>query len=217
MIKKHILRYGLLKRLKDGMRIKIRPTYRCTLDCAYCANRVIDGTRPVCKEEIRLADWQRIITHHPRKVREVVISGGEPMCYSEFVPLVDWLTSEGYFVTVFTNLTLTRGLQMKPSYKIRLAATCHRSCDLRQWKQHLLLYRNWFRVDVEEVDTRMIPGSIWKSTLPCADHSRYFTETPCGRTGGMCQCIGDVYSPDGVLHASGMEELEYLARKAGRS
>jgi hypothetical protein len=177
---------------------------------------VIDGNRPVCDNEISLAGWQRRITHHPVKVREVVISGGEPMCYSEFVPLVDWLVSEGYFVTVFTNLTMLSGLDMQPSYRIRLAASYHRSFDVVEWRKHLVLYRQHFRVDPEEVDTRMIAGSIWKSTLPCADHSRYFTEIPCGRQGGMCQCIGDVYSPDGVLHKSGMEELEYLARKAER-
>jgi hypothetical protein len=208
--------YGLRKRLRRGKRIKILLTYRCTLDCDYCTNLAASGTKPKC-EEIRLPEWKRIISLIPN-VREVVITGGEPMLHPDFVGLVDWLLESGKFVTVFTNLTMGRGMSISRDHQrnLRYAASYHRSFLLLHFQTHLSLYRKMgFRVDVEEIGTRMVPGSRTKDCLPCPDHWKHFSENPCGRNQLCRECVGDLM-PNGVLvRGSVLDMHRYALEKYG--
>lgn len=200
--------FGILKRLHGGVRVKIALTYYCTLSCNYCLNRVLDGERPSC-DWIRFTSWKKILTGHRQKIREVVLSGGEPMLHPDFVKLVDWLVSRGIYVTVFTNLTLLSGLKAKPSHRIRLDATYHRSFPRDKFLANLARYRERFRVDVEEIETRMIPGSVTKSTRPCAEHHLYFTEHPCGAAEMCTQQVG-FYTPDGQCHDTILDAIRHV-------
>lgn len=198
--------FGILKRLRRGKRIYLFLTYHCTLDCFYCTNKAITGSFPVSKH-IGLSKWKKIIKNHPTKVREVVITGGEPMLMGEdFICLVDWLIENKYFVTIFSNLTLKYGLRIKPSWRIRMVATYHRSMDIQEFRNNLELYKEKFRVDVGEVATNYIPGSKSMKMQPCYNHRNRIDL--CGESGGLCTCFGDFYTPDGRLFYNRLKMLE---------
>jgi len=81
-------RYGLQRRLRRGDSLLLFLTFRCTLHCDYCALKYIDGKYPK-SSEITLSDWKRIVKSFPRKIREVKITGGEPMIMPYFTELVN--------------------------------------------------------------------------------------------------------------------------------
>ena len=207
-------RFGILKRLKRGGRVHVMLTYACTLDCSYCMNRVYSGTRPT-SDTIPAERWRGLIRGHHEKLREVVLSGGEPMLHPGFVELTRSLLADGLFVTVYTNLTLLDGLKLPESYRLHFVASFHRSYKIKKFLEHLAMYRNKFRVSVEEVGTKMVPGSNCKAQMPCADHSRYFAETPCGWQESCVRCFMNYYSPDGSLHGSIIDSHRYAVLKYG--
>ena len=187
--------FGVLKRLKRGIRVHIYPTLDCTLKCKYCVNLFKTGERPKI-DEISVSDWMQIIETFPVKIREVVLSGGEPMKYKDFHKLVNRILDSGRFVTVWTNLTLNNGLKCKSSYRLRFGASYHNCYNLDKWSIRLKKYRKKFRVDIDELETTFINGSNSKHILKTEDEQNYCLNRPklsFAPDGKLHKCLGDVY------------------------
>lgn len=161
-------RYGLRKRLVRGDSMLLFLTFRCTLKCDYCALKYIDGKYPE-SDEITLSEWKRIVKSFPRKIREVKITGGEPMLMPWFPEFVNWLIDEGYFVLVITNMTLKK--EIKESYRLIFIATNHEGSKFQ------LPYYRKHRVKVDKIGE---------------------TKDLCFREYGST-CTGYIYSPEGRL------------------
>ena len=176
-------RYGLQRRLRRGDSLLLFLTFRCTLHCDYCALKYIDGKYPK-SSEITLSDWKRIVKSFPRKIREVKITGGEPMIMPYFTELVNWLVDEGYFVLIITNLTVMKLFRL--SDKILISATEHKSTNHDKWRLNYEFYKNRHRVK---------HGVIGDTKELCF---REYGDT----------CTGFMYSPEGRLftHVNEMYE-----------
>jgi len=191
--------YGLLKRLRRGVKLNIYLTMKCNLNCDYCCWKFGDGKTPIIKNELTLRDWQQRIKRFPQRIREISISGGEPMLVSCFVNLVNWCLDEGYFVNVFTNLSyLKQGI--KRSYKLKFCATYHEDMMLGKFKRHLRNYRNLYRVDIDEIRTNEFKDSMKKKECKVGD---VIIDLP------ECNCLGFIYMPDGALFTEALDILEY--------
>ena len=170
------MRYGIAKRLRRGDSLLLFLTFRCTLQCEYCALKYIDGIYPTSKE-IQISEWKRIVKSFPRRIREIKITGGEPMIMPYFSEFVNWLIDEGYFVIVFSNLTVKKDI--KKSNKLLIISTNHKvgNFNLPHYKEH--------RVKVEQIE---------------------FAEGHADRVKDMCYreygdtCTGFIYSPEGQLY-----------------
>lgn len=118
--------YGLRKRLHQGIRLYLMPTFDCTLDCFYCSTKMVSGEFPQFKQ----ADFDTLIyevNNFFLPVREVVISGGEPFLYPRIDELINFLTAK-YFVTVQSNMSVLRNAEkIIPSSKLLFSVSFHPS------------------------------------------------------------------------------------------
>jgi len=121
------MRYGLAKKLKQGIRLKIFPSFRCNLKCDYCGNGLQIGLDPQNTKQVLSNDeWFDLIHTFPIKVKEVALSGGEPTIWRGFSSLVNKLLDHNYFVMVLTNLTTTKSLmEVNKSNKLFILSTFH--------------------------------------------------------------------------------------------
>jgi len=170
------MRYGIRRRLTRAQSLLLFLTFRCTLKCSYCALKYIDGKYPVC-DETTISHWKRIVKSFPRKIKEIKITGGEPMLMPYFSELVNWLLDEGYLVLVITNLTIKRVI--KKSDRLLIASTNH-----KVGKFQLDFYNKEHRVKVDEIATQKLDCSNVKDL--------------CYREYGDT-CTGFIYSPEGRL------------------
>lgn len=215
-MKNNILRYGIMKKLGRGIRMSCFLTFRCTLDCYYCTLRA-GGGYPT-SEEMSLHEWIKIIKRFPEKIREIVISGGEPMLHKDFVPFVQFLLDRGYYVTVYTNLSLKKGLELKPSRRLRFEASLHSS--VRGNKPfYLKEYQEKFRVDVNDINSakrfnrtfyssKFRFGESEKGMLRCYDcqgTNKYPDE-------GVCYCNRITICPDGKVATNQMDMIRMYTK-----
>ena len=177
--------YGVLKRLRRGINLHIFLTFKCTLNCSYCANEFYQDSKPL-SAILTPDEWMEKIESFPVKIREVTLTGGEPMLYPGFVTLCNKILDSGRFIKVITNLTRNTGLNVKSSYRIRYFATWHNISDLTCWVERLKEYRKKFRVDATELETSKIKGSTRKKIFDsdkdkddCIDH-KYLIYAPDG-------------------------------------
>ena len=125
MKKYQILRYGLLRRLRRGVRLSIALTYRCNLNCSYCSTKIATGKTPVAKEST-LAELQEFITKFPYPIQEIRLTGVAPELHKYFVSFVNWSLDKGIFVQVVTNLLFDDELRkLNQTSRLMLCATYH--------------------------------------------------------------------------------------------
>ena len=138
--------YGLRRRLKKGCRVSIILSFDCNYDCKYCDNKK-NGKLPDLNEMA----WHKLllkIYNFPIKVREVMVSGGEPFLYPHFESMLICL-SKKYFVTVFTNLSKVYNLKVNKK-NVRFVATLHIDADRKKFLDNLrFMKKQGFRVDVK--------------------------------------------------------------------
>jgi organic radical activating enzyme len=160
------------------------------------------GSMIKCKKQLGVAEWKYLVKSFPRKLREVQLTGGEPLIVPFYSELVNWLLDEGYFVTVFSSLWNLSGLDVEMSterfLRYRISATYHRKMEVEKFKEHLKKYRAKYRVDVEEIETDEIKGSFIKSEC----------RPEYGHT-----CVGFMYAPDGRIYHNFYELIEEYAKK----
>jgi len=147
----NILRYGLMKRFKRGVRISIALTFKCNLKCPYCVVEMPTGKLPVAKEST-LDELKHFITSFPYKLREIKLTGGSPELHPGFVEFANWLLDEGYFVTIFTNLLHYSKLsQLKRTYRLMFISTYHHSADPKKYLLNYIDLCRIYRIRVEEI------------------------------------------------------------------
>ena len=155
-----MVRYGIRRRLKRGIRVRIRPTFKCSLDCYYCGNKMgFLKERPIENSTIRGLGWLKIIDKVPWKIKEIWISGGEPSIYPDIVPLVEGLLDRKYLITIFTNLTNDKLSELPKSDLIRIEATFHSRAGHTKANFIKNLNKIKNRVDVVEIDNNLLPFS----------------------------------------------------------
>lgn len=184
--------YGILKKVLPplgGQRVHCFLTFVCNLDCGYCTLKFADGEMPV-SDTMTLEEWKEVLgKQFPRPIKEVIISGGEPMLMPYFSDLVNWLLhDQKKFVCVFSNLMTTGGLEVKPSVRYRIHATYHHSAKLERFEKHLALYQKKYRVNIDEImndDTPKLVTQSWRKPYIEKAETEY--------------CRGFFYSPEGRL------------------
>ena len=134
--------YGLIRAARRGTEIVIKPTLRCNLACDYCTAEHAGAACWAMPADDRPAfAWfeqfqQEIFPRHGR-IRQIVVSGGEPLLYDEIVPLVRYLAvSRGIPTYIFSNLMLGTLWSLGPSRRVKIKATFH--------EYRMKLRREWF-------------------------------------------------------------------------
>ena len=80
--------------------IKIEVTHRCPLACVHCSS----DAGPSCLREMDIADCLRVISQAADAgVKEVAISGGEPLIWPHVIEAAELAAQKGLQVTVYTS------------------------------------------------------------------------------------------------------------------
>jgi len=153
--------FGIAKRLKKGYRLYCFVTLKCNLNCGYCTHRFYNKKMPHCPE-MSLEEWKELIDTFPVKIREVVITGGEPTNWYHFAELVEYLSYK-YFVTVFTNLNFYWSLDGANKSKILFISTYHQKDNKEKFLKNYNLYKeNGIKIKIDELINQEIEGSRTK-------------------------------------------------------
>ena len=128
----------------------------------------VKGRRPKSKEST-LEDWKDYVRTFPKKLKQIVICGGEPTLVSYLADLVNWILDEGYHCYVLTNLYKPEAFDgIKNSYRFKIQATYHH-CSSRV--DFLVAYRRLiferYRVDVDEIDDGLPKELDFSKLKPC--------------------------------------------------
>jgi len=141
------------KIIKPGVLIQISLTFRCMLNCTYCCQAFLLGNRPKVKETNFLG-WVRWFKRFPYKIKEIYVSGGEPTLHPDFVKIVSYLLSQGYFVKVFTNLMLPDKLiEIPKCYRFSIKTTYHHSQLLSKFNKNYQKVNKKHSIYVDEIES----------------------------------------------------------------
>lgn len=189
-----IPKYGLRKKFKKGVRLYIYPTMVCNLKCTYCTLNFFNGVYPKDKSRLGFTEWKNIIDKF-EQVKEIVLSGGEPMLYKHYTELCNHILSKGYFLMIFSNLQSKKGLQVKPHKNLMIYASHHVELSDKQekeWQENYKLYKKKYRVVADQLD----------KDKPILTKEQEF---------GNCYYSQIVrYSPDGKCFGNLHDMMEYL-------
>jgi len=182
--------WGLGRRLHRGTKLMLFLNFNCNLKCEYCSLGYI-GKR-VESKTIELDDWKYLIESFPLKLREIRISGGEPMLMPYYAELINWLLDRGLYVMVFTNLTILN-LDVKPSGRLIYSTTYHKGANAERWQRNLREYEKKYKVNAHQLEDKTIP-TVNVSPECYAEY---------GST-----CVGFMYNPAGKLFTGFIKMLE---------
>jgi organic radical activating enzyme len=146
---------------KSGITIQITPSFKCNLKCPYCTLYNFGDKLPKDNVEVNLGAWYQFIKTFPVKIKEVAISGGEPSLIKYIDCFINNLLFDGYFVTVYSNLTTSSKVfsNVIKSPRFKIQSTYHASCDLHKYKMTLRQLNKKHRVDVDEIETNFLKES----------------------------------------------------------
>ncbi len=151
------MKYGILRRLKRGIRLDVMPSYKCNRNCSYCILKE-GGDQMPTSEEQNFIYWAKYIETFPLKISEIYLSGGEPSIYPNVDLLVNYFLENKICVTVFTNLMDIKLIsKITPSDRLRFSATHHIDLshdDARTFAVNLELMSMKYRVDVDSFEYR---------------------------------------------------------------
>jgi len=167
-----ILKYGKRLLFKRGVTVSISLLYECTLNCSYCSLKMGGKIHP--KDTIIHGSdyWVDYIDSFPVKIKEIFLSGGEPGIYSGIADLTNELINRGYFVTLFTNLTLIDNfMAIEPNPRLKFMATAHKGANLYIFEANYLIMKEHYRIDVDEIETNFFKFSNKKKFCTDKDES----------------------------------------------
>jgi hypothetical protein len=118
------------------------------------------------------------------------------------VPLVNWLLSKGIYVSLYTNLSTKRGLELKKSLKLRLVITYHHHVDTNKFLVNYHTYK--------KAGYRMILEEIGHRNLEVTDRVKPYEPVENG-TGGMTDRF--TMAPDGTIFVEQRKMYEHLFSK----
>lgn len=150
-----------------GIKLIIALNWKCTLNCDCCVLKDGGNKRPVDGELKNAAYWIDFIETFPVKVREVILTGGEPTIHKSLPFLVTYLLDTGYFVQVQTNLTnIEPLLKIKPQLRLKLVVTYHEQYNMNKFLNNLETIRKMgYQIRVDEIQNGHIKNSNVKAKL----------------------------------------------------
>lgn len=154
-----ILRYSILRKIIPGVKLSIVLSWKCSLKCSYCSQKLGGNKMPDDPELKTVGEWIDYIKNFPLKIKEIQLTGGEPSIYSGIVKLANGILKEGYLLTIYSNLTNTKLLNVNPSRRLRIKSTYHESYDQGKFKKNLGILRKIHRVDIDEIYQEIIGNS----------------------------------------------------------
>lgn len=166
-----------MRRLKRGRRICINLTYKCSLDCDYCAEKMVQGKIPAFSIHSG-REWIEFIEKLPN-VKEVLLSGGVPEYHPDFIFIVETLLVRQYFVMIYTNLVLYDKLNKLPkSNRLLIAATYHRAFNIKLFDNNYQRLKKKYRVHVDEIGIKLLPYSKLKPFIKNNEELKTDKSTP---------------------------------------
>lgn len=160
-----ILRFGMMKYTRRGVRLGMALTFDCTLKCSYCTVNMPLGRLPNMKPK-PLRELQKFINDFPYRIREIKLSGGSPELHPDFVEFTNWLLDKGLFVQIFTNLTLPLTLmRLKRTYRLMFISTYHHQYDQNEYEYIYNFLSEWYRINVEEIGVKKLSFSRVKGFI----------------------------------------------------
>ena len=154
--------YGLV-RFKRGIRLSTSITFRCNYYCNYCNMTIPSGKWPK-SEEKTICEWMNFLKTFPLKIKEVNVSGGEPTLIKGLQNYINWMLKEGYFVTLYTNLTNSAVIsKINPSFRFRVLTTYHHHAEKEQFEKTYKMLSKKYRVDIDEISKKYLKDSKLKS------------------------------------------------------
>lgn len=92
--------------------------YGCNVKCLYC-------DQPQCKSDIKRMSVERVFDEVRKlRVKNVCITGGEPLIQEEVYSLIYELVANGYAVSIETNGTIEIPDTLRRSYKYVMDVKC---------------------------------------------------------------------------------------------
>lgn len=147
---RRLWKYGILHRIKSGMIVGIMPTFRCNYKCSYCTTR-FNGNQPQANE-VSLKDWIYTFDNFPNKIKEVVISGGEPTLVPYCAELINYLTDKHIQVAIFTNLSNDILFDVRPSVYFRIGATYHQQYNISVFARRYKAFKKaGYQITADEI------------------------------------------------------------------
>jgi len=169
---KNLLKYAKRKLFKRGVTVSLTLLYDCNLKCSYCSLKNETDKRPEGSAKHGAQYWINYINSFPVKVKEVFLTGGEPGLYKHIAELTNGLIKEGYFVTIFTNLTrIGSFMSIEDSPRLKFQATYHESMIAEIFDENYQRMNKYFRVDVDEIETNKFTYSNKKKFTNLANES----------------------------------------------
>lgn len=172
--KSYIFRYGLMKRFRRGIKLKIYPTFACNVGCDYCGMKLSHDKGFVMpkKKTVELQDWLDFIDNFPEPIQEIVVTGGEPTLWPHFTGLVNSLLDKGYYVLVQTTLAdLSKFFHLYQSRRLRFAVSYHHGkMDKDELLEKYNLLSKIFVMHIEEIGYQELPFSRLKQFVDI-DHN----------------------------------------------
>jgi len=174
------MRYGLRKKFKRGIIVSAMVTFRCNLDCAYCSNKFVTGEMPK-SNEMTLDGWIDKLERFPIKIKEVIITGGEPFLYKHTDDLITYLTNKGIMVAIFSNLLIRRNITYRGDL-LRIEASNHLGVNQKKFYDNLDYYRSMVRVDYKKFEENKVSRGKFETENDndCLDNPRFII-APNGR------------------------------------
>ena len=195
------MRYGVRKRLKTGVRLKIFPTWYCNLGCSYCGNKLGREYGPNNNAYVGVKtsqEWIKYLSNFPLKIKEINFSGGEPTFLKGFSNLCNWILGRKYLLMIYTNLTyISPLLSIKESDKLLIYTTYHKGFDADCYASHYAKVKIKHRIVVNEIE---------KKTLEITDQV-----TPFGCTVATAKIVNKNYlfiAPDGAIYRNCYDVVE---------
>lgn len=177
--------YSLLKIYKlfwKRHKIVINLHYKCSLNCDICYQKIKPSfVRPKDATVNDAIWWIGYIRNFPVKIREIVLSGGEPGLYPDIHALVNWLLLNDYFVIIQTNLTVIKQFkEIIPSYKLLFVVTYHPMFNKDKFMRNYNDMQE-YQITVHELDNDTTGISkVKKSHKEVSHKSNYFRINPDG-------------------------------------
>lgn len=170
----YLIKYGKRKLFKRGIGISLTLSYKCNLRCSYCSLKNFGDTIPESNDVHSVYEWIEFIKTFPVKIREVYITGGEPSLFKGVETLCNWLIDNGYFVTVFSNLTdkCEVFLKVKISARFKIQSTYHESANINHFTNNYLVLSRLHRIDIDEINTNHFPYLSNKKQLTTIENEK---------------------------------------------
>jgi len=141
------------------------------------------------------------IDNFPFKIRQILITGGEPALNKDFPRIVNYLLGKGFCVVIYSNLTeIEPFFKIRKSFRFRIQSTCHQKMDVEKFDHNFRKLNQYHHhIQVDELGKRRLDYSNLKDWCTVDTSKNYLK-------GYLRMGI------DGILFLNCWEPIEYYSR-----